>query len=320
MPSLEMHDCNENLLKTKRTLKNDTIAIVMQCTICGKQRGGALSKNSEKNIDELPNFDYSLSNAVNKFDDSILINFLENNEIYKQLKDEYGNNHDLLVRTAEGILSLATIEKASSFINSKFSDLDNEPKLTDWLVDFLKEDFYIKQKLRGKHILTEKIVEIDLMLYPKKHLIESGFEENYFGIEVKYLDPMHDMFRKASEMFWQTMSYRNSVFQIKDKMVSPAFTLVFTNLAFEGQREQLIHREYIDFKSMWRAYRHLANHAGVGTMEILEPRKRNHVEIDGKCGFKIYFAIREYFTKSREGEYKLNNKHVIKKKPAGNIS
>lgn len=50
------HKCDEYLKERLRRKKNDSIGIVMQCTICGKQKGGEKSIKN-RNISEIQPFD-----------------------------------------------------------------------------------------------------------------------------------------------------------------------------------------------------------------------------------------------------------------------
>lgn len=319
---MNSHKCEEHLEERLRIKKNDALGIVMQCTICGKQKGGEKSSKN-RNLNEIPSFDEQIISEIEKASQNRFDSFRKEMfdfKLYEKIKKENNYTDEIMYNILKSMLSIATEEKVKNIKESEFCKLNNEPKLTKWLIEFLDKDFHIAQELKGQYALTKTNVKVDLMLYPKKHLIENGFAKEYFAIEVKYLEPNHDLFKKGSEMFWQTMTYKDSIFKIKDKEVIPKFTLVFTNLSFHNQREKLSCRVDWDMRSMWRAYTHLASHAGVGILQILEPYVDFTTKEESQIGWKIFFATREYFTKDREGNYRLNNEHVAKKKNAGNIS
>lgn len=316
------HKCDEYLKERLRRKKNDSIGIVMQCTICGKQKGGEKSIRN-RNLSEIQPFDEQIIIDIEKASKDRFDSFRKETfsfKLYEKIKKENNYTTESMYRILKSMLSIAISDQVNNIEESEFCKLNNEPKLIKWLIEFLKNDFYIAPELKGQYILTKKNVKVDLMLYPKKHLTEKGFANEYFAIEVKYLEPDHDMFRKGSEMFWQTMTYKDSIFKIKGKEIIPKFTLVFTNLSFKNQREKLECRVDVDMPSMWRGYTHLASHAGVGVLQILEPKVDFITKEVSQIGWQIFFATREYFTKDRTGNYKLNNEHVAKKKNAGNIS
>lgn len=319
---IKSHKCDEHLEERLRRKKNDSIGIVMQCTICGKQKGGEKSSKN-RNLSEIQPFDEQIIIDIEKASQDRFNSFRKEMisfKLYERIKKENNYTDEIMYNLLKSMLSIATEENFKNIKESEFCKLNNEPKLTKWLIEFLNEDFHIAPELKGQYILTKKNIKVDLMLYPKRHLIENGFAKEYFAIEVKYIEPNHDLFRKASEMFWQTMTYKDSIFKIKNKEIIPKFTLIFTNLSFDNQREKLKCRVDFDMSSMWRAYTHLASHAGVGLLQILEPKVDFKTKEISKIGWKMFFATREYFTKDRQGNYTLNNEHVAKKKNAGNIS
>ncbi|AXX86961.1 hypothetical protein AMRN_1218 [Malaciobacter marinus] len=294
----------------------------MQCMICGRQVGGEKSIRN-RNLNEIPPFNEKINIEIEKSLQKRVDSFRKKKfyyVLYEKIKEKNNYSDEMMYGLLKSMLSLATEAKIKTIEESKFCKLNNEPKLTEWLIKFLDRDFHIRSELKGKYILTKKNVKVDLMLYPKEHLIECGFDKDYFAIEIKYLDPFHELFKKGSEMFWQAITYKDSAFEIKNKTIIPKFTLVFTNLSFKNQRKKLLSRVDWDMPSMWRAYSHLASHAGVGILEILEPYIDYKTKEKSQTGWKIFFATSEYFTKDREGNYKLNNPYVSRKKSAGNIS
>jgi len=52
----------------------------------------------------------------------------------------------------------------------------DEDGLKDILEASLKNDFILKREVWGKHLLEQRKIRIDFLLYPKQHLTEKGFE------------------------------------------------------------------------------------------------------------------------------------------------
>jgi RNAse (barnase) inhibitor barstar len=319
------HNCEEHLKLVLRTLSHGAKSVVNQCQICKKQVGGAMSQQGI-NVSSFPLFDTSKdderkSNRFKVKEDRYEYElFCMIKEKIKEHKDT--DDPEVVDRIMKGIFTMATQERAALHNDSKFP-LTNEPKLTKWVINFLKEDFKIYEKPRGKHMHTGKVVEPDLLLYPREHLIEKGFINNIFVIEVKHFDVMDDMHKKVSTAFWQTLTYNDSLFNISGNKVSPSFSLLFSNLSFRNQYEQLIFKEYVDLKSMWRTYKHMVNHSGVGILAMKESQSKIGGEIvDDEIGWIMEFATREYFSKTPkkyDGILRIHEPNVIHQRPAGNI-
>lgn len=149
------------------------------------------------------------------------------------------------------------------------------------------------------------------MAYPKQHLIALGFRDDYFGIEVKHLDPGEGFSQKASRALWQTVSYTDSEFFVQGTRARLKFAVLFSGMSFEKEVKLLNHlgQTFENDWALWHGLRQLANHANVGTLEIKGDR-------DAWTGWKIAFAGGRYFTRShfdKECSYRLSNPRMVEK-------
>ncbi len=186
----------------------------------------------------------------------------------------------------------------------KFTD---ETQLVSWFIEFFKDDFHIVSEVKGVHLCTNKKVRIDLLAYPKKHIIEAGFDECYFGIEVKYFNG-NKFLKSGSSAFYQTISYVTSEFYTKNKIIKPSFCLLFSNFSFDNIFENASENSQKEYE----AFKHLSNHYNVGTIDIGRYMK------SGKREWHFKFANQDYFRERHYG-YMIGKKHVIQEKHAGNI-
>jgi hypothetical protein len=193
----------------------------------------------------------------------------------------------------------------------------SEPELKEWLELHLAQDFILWPEVVGKHTSEGVRVQIDYVAYPRQHLIDHGFAPVYFGIEVKYLDQTEGFTHKASRAVWQTVSYTDSVFSVDGEMRRLKFALLFSNLGFEGELALLENlgmqreNEWVTWKSLLQ----LANHANVGTLDILGTR-------DAWRGWSMAFSSGRYFRRTKkEGAvaYSLSNARMINKVRIGNF-
>ncbi len=195
--------------------------------------------------------------------------------------------------------------------------LDSEPKLHKWILKTLEEDFYTKERVWGEHIITKDRVQADIIIFPKKHLVDMGFIEEHIVIEVKHIN--NSLSKKGSQSFYQAITYKNSVFKIKNKDIRPAFCLLFSELSFEDNFKNINNKNHIDLTSKWSGYIALASHFLVGTIKIKEVGFIEKLLKKDKV-IDMIFDSKTYFRKSLvDGGIKIKNQSLIKRKNAGNI-
>ncbi|GAB4530289.1 MAG: hypothetical protein OHK0046_50790 [Anaerolineae bacterium] len=171
-----------------------------------------------------------------------------------------------------------------------------EPQLKLFLNEFLDPDFHFASEVVGKHIVEEVQVVADYILRPKSHLIEKGFDDVYFAIEVKspkHSNP-HSQYRKA---LVQAASYADSRFGGK----RPLFTLIFPQADYFKplNAQNVRHDEEVS------AYFRIGQYFSVGDFRIHQPKDR----------WCIWFSGGRYFCSNRgRGPHNLTKRYV------GNIS
>jgi hypothetical protein len=101
----------------------------------------------------------------------------------------------------------------------------NEDELKAVVRSVLGSDFLMKEEVDGLHLLTGEQVKIDFLLYPKDHLIASGFERIWVGIEVKSPN-VKEPVKNGLKLAWQAITYTQSEFGD----IRPAFVLVYPHL------------------------------------------------------------------------------------------
>jgi len=323
---------------------------VRQCNQCGRQKGSALKtvdalielkgsnpkqfdpdiedkyyselKVRNRRLSELRHERNQLLSILNEETESILLTQESKyNEEYQMLSDHidafiqsFGIDRALLVLSQNN----ARIKKEKrENIDEKLSSFSSEDELKRWLSGILTRDFHIYPEVSGVHITENLKVRIDYVLFPRKHLIDQGFEPSPFGIEVKHLTQAKNFSHKASRAIWQAVSYNDCEFSIKNKTFRLKFCLLFSNISFSDERDVLeLYSDYTDEKKMkWMGMLNVANHAKVGVLKIIG--KRNRVR-----GWSISFAGGTYFNCHVNGEkvsYELSNVNTINKVRVGNF-
>lgn len=114
----------------------------------------------------------------------------------------------------------------------------SEALLTDDLLLRLANDFEFRREVCGEHPISGDRVRIDLMVKGKPHLIESGFTDEWFGIECKWADRIGGTTSKTTRMVWQSITYAQSQFKVDGVSVRPKFVAVYT----PDNLDQLIER------------------------------------------------------------------------------
>lgn len=96
----------------------------------------------------------------------------------------------------------------------------NENQLKSYLLEHFGKDFIVRDEVEGRFLVDGTPVFIDYLMYPKPNLIEKGFANEWFGIEVK--EPGGDA-KKGVQVAWQAITYSQSEFD----GIRPAFVLIF---------------------------------------------------------------------------------------------
>jgi hypothetical protein len=104
----------------------------------------------------------------------------------------------------------------------------SEVELTESLICSLSRDFEICREVKGHHPIYDQDVRVDLMCRAKPHLADSGFTDQWFGIECKWIEGLGGQTSKITRMVWQAITYAQSVFNINGVQINPAFVAFYT--------------------------------------------------------------------------------------------
>ena len=113
---IKNHKCDEYLEERLRRKKNDSIGIVMQCTICGKQKGGEKSSKN-RNLREIKPFDEQIIIDIEKANKDRTDSFRKETfyfKLYEKIKKD--NNYTNIKR----------ITAAVTFDSSVLKDVQNQ--------------------------------------------------------------------------------------------------------------------------------------------------------------------------------------------------
>lgn len=350
---LGKHDCDDFLALRVREFGGGR-HFVYQCQECGRQRGN--SKGREEalklngGIDPLP-YDESieikndrrqrhLSETIsNIYAEEMQIRArihglsLENShsrfEQQKKRRDDANNRlSELLVEFEadfgeEEVISCLVQQivnrKKRRYVERQKDTqrFTNEKELKDWFFERFHSDFLIYEEVSGVHLAEKVNVRIDFILYPKPHLIENGFIDQPFGVEVKYFKQESGFTHKTSRGLWQAISYNDCLFSIKDHEFKTKFCLLFSNLSFSAETALIknLGYEWENDQAEWSGMLHVANHARVGILSISGDKA-------SMKGWKISFAGGTYFVLSshnNEVSYRLSNPDIVNKIRIGNF-
>ncbi|MES2244210.1 MAG: hypothetical protein V4639_15145 [Pseudomonadota bacterium] len=344
--------CSPELLEVRRrTFGNGSKHYVLQCGQCGQQRGNALkTKEAQERLSGASalEFDPSIEIAY-AAQRSVLLE--ECAALWRQAAVQRDPEWMALIEAdraeekarAERVLALVEAcaaavasevgeEKAADVLALKAIALrrvlrdtrlqatkrfGSEVELKTWLMAHLSEDFNLYAEVPGRHVAEGVRVQIDYLAYPKRHLLDAGFIPAHFGIEVKHLDQTQGFSHKAARGLWQTVSYTDSEFFLEGAAIRPKFALLFSNISFEEEHRLLnrLGQELENDRALWVGLLQLANHANVGTLEIMGSR-------DAWMGWKMAFSGGMYFwRRHHEGErrYLVSNSRTIEKVRIGNF-
>ncbi len=81
------------------------------------------------------------------------------------------------------VIAIATSAyKGYEFLSAKSNEAQQKAEA---IQKILGADFELLPEVNGRNMVEERKVRIDFLAYPKKHLIENGFDNRVFGIEAK---------------------------------------------------------------------------------------------------------------------------------------
>lgn len=343
------HECD--LLELRlRISANGSQHTVRQCLGCGEQRGGAVGRkmaDQELNGRPAAPFDESIADlarqayrdlsnqyeALHKAREAIL--FPEHQKAHAAWReaDEEQRKGQLAAVTAsvESLVAEMGEDKALDLLVKQICErrkqaweealklpgrFQSEPELKAWMSAFLSADFDLHGEVKGLHLAHGTGVQIDYIAMAKPHLLAAGFVDQPFGIEVKYINPAEGFSRKAARAFWQTISYTDCEFNLRGEKKQLKFAVLFSNLSFDAERALLKQHgapHENDFVA-WRTLLQLANHAGVGLIEL--PGTREEPK-----GWALRFSGGTYFVRrdGRDPPCRLSNASMVEKVRVGNF-
>lgn len=329
---------------TKRKLKNGSIHNFKQCQRCGEPIGSAIKITDDEIIFKqgfISEFDSEISERYEARRMEIFeriqaekksiqpkLTTIDRSKSEKEIRFERINEEICNIFASINDIETArfveskVLEQLRSHINiyesyDAVKIFSSESEVELWLINFLSKDFEIFSQVYGKHVVEDAGVKIDCLIYPKPHLISAGFVEAYIGVEVKFFHPNTKFCRRSSRAWWQTISYLDCVFDVNGVNVKPKFGLLFSNLSFDGEIDYLkrYFGVYDNDVIMWWAYKHLANHANVGSLEIKGNPQKN-------SGWRMRFAGSDYFSVSEWNgirSYSTPQEAIVNKVRIGNF-
>ena len=346
--TVQRHECEDALVLCIRQVRLGHHHHVYQCGVCGEQRGGPLAKREALELlggVVAPAFDDSsyeiyrqkrqaAHREVARLNDAILATLdppgaaQDAAKTFASQERQRQANHAIdqvvaLIRDAQpwNRRLSAIIQRVKSHVDvlrdpdaKAVQRFTSETELRNWLDVWLGNDFEVFSEVPGIHLTENVGVKIDYVLKPKRHLLDAGFMPGPVGLEVKYLKQEDSFSSKASRFVWQSISYTDCEFEMREGRIRLPRVLLFSNMSFEGERTLLKGVEpnaYENEQAKWTALLELANHANVGSLLISGTRERHF-------GWKIKFATGTYFRCDPDG-YSLHNARLFSKVRIGNF-
>ena len=125
----------------------------------------------------------------------------------------------------------------------------------------LEQDFFVHEGWKGRHKHGGECVKYDLVLQPRPHLLERGFDSGYAIVEVKLFNvddkKKHDT--KAKDLLWQCVAYSFSEIILPNgSLERPLFVLYsIAGTGFDAKYE-----DDLNF------LHHFVQRGGVGRLDI----------------------------------------------------
>ena len=105
-------------------------------------------------------------------------------------------------------------------------EANNELELKELLESTIEKDFIVLKEVKGFNQVENRAVRIDYICKARQNIVDIGFTNNYFGIEVKHIN---DDSKKWRHLLVQSITYSMSVFYVEKQVFRPDFVLVFSN-------------------------------------------------------------------------------------------
>jgi hypothetical protein len=342
------HTCDDHLSLRVRRFAGGASHHVMQCLVCGEQRGGPVAKTlaaAQLHQSTAPLFDdtireqrlesgRALASQISKVNDEIEAlrhpHFAQQRATERErVKTETAAAKAALDAAVAAVRVLPWQNRRNFLIDylmdthggefvdpaaAPVDEFSSEAQLKAWLDEWIEEDFDVTREVPGKHLVRATKVIADYIIAPKEHLIAKGFKPGPIGLEVKYLPLKGGFSPKASRFIWQAASYMDCEFTLNGVEVRLPRVLLFSNISFDGEREQLrgiSGSTLSNDRAKWTALLELANHANVGNLEIYGTRAK-------RKGWRIAFATGVYFS-SGERETGISNARLFEKERIGSF-
>lgn len=299
----------------RRVFGNGSVHFVQQCVRCGEQVGGPVKRPSHEPHD----FDFSIKERRNNVLATLTALRLERARVggpevctvlapfdtrrRAQESVDFDLERHAKEFGEEAALQLymqriwTRMEARRQKLAGETDRFCSERELHSWVKTYLSEDFILHHEVQGRHLAEKSGVRIDFIAYPKQHLIEAGYDDSPFGIEVKFIDPLNGFTRQASRGFWQTITYTDSEFGVGNQIVRPRYAILLSNLAFDAERALL----KPDDVQQWRAFINLAHHARTWRLEIRGTKSK----FEGwtvMCSSNAYFSRKDDFGRYGTGQ------------------
>lgn len=134
--------------------------------------------------------------------------------------------------------------------------MSRENELIARATEALRCDFDIALEVSGFHLIQRNRVRIDMLCWPKQHLIEAGFVGDSVGIEFKIIDQRKAHQGGLNRLLWQAITYGQSEFIHNSTTYRPAFVLICFN-----------QHELVDI-ALYKSLLCFCEHANIGELLI----------------------------------------------------
>lgn len=156
----------------------------------------------------------------------------------------------------------------------------DEPFLHSHFYQMISPDFYTAYEVPGKCILNHPCLETttirtDFLCYPKPHLVESGFAETWFAVEIK-ADKGHYLEKGLRQAFWYTLT----AFTVKDRTIVPSFSCLWApeEMRDRGQEVSNLAAGRADrLEAKNDGIKHMMTYLNVGTIQLGDSLESNTV-------------------------------------------
>lgn len=145
--------------------------------------------------------------------------------------------------------------------NDIYLSLD-EDQLKYLVKETLEEHFIIKGEQTGYHLLEQREIRIDFLMYPKQKLIDLGFEKLWFGCEVKSPSAKQEAKKRVLNLAKQCIDYTETKFE---NGIIPNFVVMFPSMPHFYHAQNCLNDETVHFLSLFKPF---LQRFKVGTLHI----------------------------------------------------